>query len=211
MKYIEQQIQWLGSAGHGAETKGKRSPVWEDGSQLIEWEFNEAVLKLLIDKLENVGIYFHDVAPESRDISLAIRANRAIRYESYELPKVYISIHANGFYKESANGVEIFTTRGNTKSDEYASIILNNLKNHLPHRKFREDWSDNDSDKEAGFEILRRLDKKPHRIPAVLVELGFFTNREECILLLSDEYRDSCASALFDSIIEIEKKLMVSI
>lgn len=32
-------------AGHGYNTKGKRSPVWSDGSQLFEWEFNRDVVK----------------------------------------------------------------------------------------------------------------------------------------------------------------------
>ena len=26
--------------GHGYDTPGKRSPIWPDGSQLFEWEFN---------------------------------------------------------------------------------------------------------------------------------------------------------------------------
>ena len=30
--------------GHGKETKGKRSPKWDDGTQLFEWEFNRAIV-----------------------------------------------------------------------------------------------------------------------------------------------------------------------
>ena len=32
--------------GHGEETAGKRSPVWGDGSQLFEWEFNRDIGRL---------------------------------------------------------------------------------------------------------------------------------------------------------------------
>ncbi|MEF1204613.1 hypothetical protein [Photobacterium damselae] len=38
-------------AGHGGiingqyQTEGKRSPIWDDGSQLFEGEFNRAVVK----------------------------------------------------------------------------------------------------------------------------------------------------------------------
>ena len=31
--------------GHGVDTKGKRSPVWPDGRQLFEWEFNRDIAK----------------------------------------------------------------------------------------------------------------------------------------------------------------------
>ena len=31
--------------GHGFNTEGKRSPVWEDGTQLFEWEFNRDIAR----------------------------------------------------------------------------------------------------------------------------------------------------------------------
>ena len=41
-------------AGHGKETPGKRSPILEDGSQLLEWEFNRdicnRIYRLLLDE-----------------------------------------------------------------------------------------------------------------------------------------------------------------
>lgn len=30
--------------GHGYDTPGKRSPIWPDGSQLFEWEFNRDIV-----------------------------------------------------------------------------------------------------------------------------------------------------------------------
>ena len=30
--------------GHGCDTPGKRSPVWPDGRQLLEWEFNRDIV-----------------------------------------------------------------------------------------------------------------------------------------------------------------------
>lgn len=32
--------------GHGYDTPGKRSPIWPDGSQLFEWEFNRDIVSL---------------------------------------------------------------------------------------------------------------------------------------------------------------------
>ena len=31
--------------GHGNNTPGKRSPKWEDGTQLFEYEFNRDIVK----------------------------------------------------------------------------------------------------------------------------------------------------------------------
>ena len=37
--------------GHGIETPGKRSPIWKDGTQLFEWEFNRDVVRHIASKL----------------------------------------------------------------------------------------------------------------------------------------------------------------
>ena len=36
--------------GHGKETSGKRSPIWSDGSQLFEWEFNRDIVQRISNK-----------------------------------------------------------------------------------------------------------------------------------------------------------------
>ena len=34
--------------GHGSQTPGKRSPIWGDGSQLLEWEFNRDIVRRIV-------------------------------------------------------------------------------------------------------------------------------------------------------------------
>ena len=49
---------WIFDNGHGGlvdgvyQTPGKRSPVWPDGKQLFEGEFNRAIVNRLMDKLQ---------------------------------------------------------------------------------------------------------------------------------------------------------------
>ena len=45
--------------GHGQETPGKRSPVWSDGKQLFEWEFNRDIVRRIADilKAEKIPLY----------------------------------------------------------------------------------------------------------------------------------------------------------
>lgn len=49
--------------GHGNETPGKRSPVWPDGSQLFEYEFNRAIVHRIACLLAHKGITFDIIAP----------------------------------------------------------------------------------------------------------------------------------------------------
>ena len=42
--------------GHGEETAGKRSPVWGDGSQLFEWEFNRDIVRRIAAMLKADGV-----------------------------------------------------------------------------------------------------------------------------------------------------------
>ena len=46
-------------AGHGVDTPGKRSPVWKDGTQLFEWEFNRSIVNRVSYFLELEGIKTH--------------------------------------------------------------------------------------------------------------------------------------------------------
>ena len=48
----------------------------------------------------------------------------------------------------------------------------------------RADWSDGNPDKVANYKILRCSH------PAILTESGFYTNKEECEFMLSNEGKD---------------------
>jgi N-acetylmuramoyl-L-alanine amidase len=58
----ESNYLWLFDNGHGGvidgkyQTAGKRSPVWEDGSQLLEGVFNRAIVKRLMKSCTDAGI-----------------------------------------------------------------------------------------------------------------------------------------------------------
>ena len=42
--------------GHGMETPGKRSPIWSDRTQLLEYEFNRDVVRRIEAALNERGI-----------------------------------------------------------------------------------------------------------------------------------------------------------
>ena len=55
--------------GHSSSTKGKRSPKFKDGTQLMEYKFNRIIVKRIAEKLNCLGIeYFILVPEEDKDI-----------------------------------------------------------------------------------------------------------------------------------------------
>ena len=82
--------------GHGIDTAGKRSPVWDDGTQLFEWEFNRDIVKRVSSMLEAEGIQYRILVPETKDVSLSARCKRANAIYSETSGKCFlISVHAN--------------------------------------------------------------------------------------------------------------------
>lgn len=165
-------------AGHAKSTAGKRS---FDGS-LLEYEFNRAVAKLLKYQLERHGvnvIYSCDLNTDT-DISLTERCRTANNAKA----DLFISIHANAFGEtwNSANGWEIYHHENSSKGKTLASAIYKESVPYLGLR-FR-------GIKPYSFTVLTKTN-----MPAVLIEHGFYTNKEECEKLKTSEFRSKCAIA----------------
>jgi N-acetylmuramoyl-L-alanine amidase len=181
--------------GHGNDTPGKRSPIWEDGSQLFEFEFNRAIVKRLMLLLDRDDIPHVNIVPELKDISLQERCKRANEIYKTNKECIYLSIHADAFSVESANGFSMYTSVGQTKSDKIAQVLIEEYQIHMPEIRLRADNSDGDKDKEAHFYVLKNTN-----MPAVLIESAFYTNRKECKLLASEDGRDRIADAIYAGI-----------
>lgn len=185
--------------GHGNNTAGKRSPIWEDGEQLFEWELNRSIVQRLVKRLNADGIPCHIIVPEDEDISLAERCRRAnnIAKQYGKENCLFLSVHSNASANGQAKGIEIYTSKGNTKSDAYAEIFFKVGKEMFPKAKFRYDIKDGDHDKEENFYVLRNT-----ICPAVLPEAFFYDNEEECRFLMSDEGREQIAEWYYKAILE---------
>lgn len=162
--------------GHGSlingkyQTFGKRSPIWNDGSQLFEGEFNRAIVNGIVQELTRLKIPYVNITPEYRDTRLETRIKRANKYPANN--SFYLSIHSNA---GGGHGSEIFTSPGDTKSDTIATIFGNEFKNTFPNKRLRTDFSDGDLDKERRFYVLTKT-----KMPAILTENFFMDNEEEC-------------------------------
>lgn len=162
--------------GHGGlingtyQTPGKRSPVWDNGSQLYEGEFNRAIVNGIVQELTFLQIPYYNIAPEYIDTPLTTRVKRANLYA--EEPCFLVSVHANA---GGGSGAEIYSTKGATQADSVAAIFAESFAETFPDRKLRTDFSDGDPDKESNFYILKNT-----KMPAILTENFFMDNEEEC-------------------------------
>ena len=200
---------WILDPGHGGldpetneyVTSGKRSPVWDDGTQYFEGVGNRDIVKRILKRCREENIIAIDITNSWDDIPLSTRVNRANAIYKYHKNCIYVSVHSNGFSKEQAHGYSVYTSRGQTKSDAYADILLSHMEFEFPDHKLRKDMSDTDRDKEAGFYVLKKT-----KMPALLSENFFMTNRKECKLLLTEEFRDRIANCHFKMIKKIENE-----
>lgn len=170
-------------AGHGRETSGKRTPPFPDGSIMKENTFNKAVVGYLIAELERNGFQTVNVAPETIDTALSVRTTRANNAGA----DIYISVHANAFGDgwNDANGIETLVYRvGDNGQTQLAKLVQAKLiaETGLKDRGVKE---------RTDLAVLRET-----KMPAILCECGFMTNRNEADLLRSDDYRRKVARAI---------------
>ncbi len=196
---------WLLDAGHGINTPGKRSPKFDDGSVLMEGVNNREIVKKLMKYMEAEGIPCVDIVASEQDISLPVRVERANKLAK-TTNCLYISIHSDangdGTKWDAASGLSVYTSVGQTKSDEFAELVIDELQeNFKSDVKWRTDSTDHDKDKEENFYVLKNTN-----CPAILCELGFHTNKEEATKMLTADWKNKVVLSIIYAIKKYELK-----
>jgi N-acetylmuramoyl-L-alanine amidase len=200
---------WIFDNGHGGiiddvyQTAGKRSPIWPGGEILYEGEFNRSIVDRLMSLCAESGIECVNLVDTQKDTPLSERVQKANNIYRKQKDKdgkncIYVSVHANGFNKESANGWSVYTSIGETKSDIVARVLEQKATNEFPDEKMR-------GKKESDFYVLRNT-----VMPAILSENFFMTNSNNCHdYLLSEDGRDRIAKIHFEMVQEIESSKII--
>lgn len=102
---------------------------------------------------------------------------------------IYLSLHCNAFEKDSPwHGAQCFYHAKNAQAGILAECIQNSLKASLQN-------TDRTALTHNTTYILKNL-----TMPAVIVEMGFLSNREEESKLLSSEYQMKMALAIYTAV-----------
>lgn len=136
-------------------------------------------------------------ADDPRDLSLAYRVRVANKLKANET--IFVSVHSNASKMHNGRGFEIYTTKGETKSDSLATSIGDEVKELYEdlNLKLRFDFADGDLDKEVDFYVLRKT-----KCPAVLLECLFFDQRDDYSFLKDAGFQKNIAWKVYKGIIK---------
>jgi len=168
--------------GHGKTTGGKRSP----DESLMEWEFNRDVAYRLKANLEKAGIKVI-MTVEKDDMTDPALADRVAIANKAGDVDLFVSVHANAFGNGDdwtvPNGWEVYHRDGYEAAKEAAEYIRKATVSAIPELRDR-------GVKINDYHVLMNT-----KMPAVLIEHGFYTHEKEVELLKSDSFRSRLAAA----------------
>ena len=160
-------------AGHGGNDPGavvKR--------RTYEKTYTLDIAKRLAAKFKAEGA--HVVMTRSNDSNPSL--HRRIRIANKNKADIFISVHLNSFTSSKARGSETYYYK--SKDRKLAQYIQKQLKKDLPTKS--------NGIKRNRFFVLRHT-----RMPSILIEPLFITNKKELALLKQDSFRDKIASSIF--------------
>lgn len=105
---------------------------------------------------------------------------------------ILISIHQNFFTESKYSGAQIFYSGNRPESIELAESIQKNIVSSLQPENTREN-----KQAEKNIYLMYHC-----QVPAVLVECGFLSNREEADKLNNEGYQQEMAAAIYNGIID---------
>lgn len=153
---------WL-DAGHGGHDPGcigamglREAPLALQVAKRLE--------RLLVAAGHIVGM----TRTDDRFVDLSTRSKLANAFDT----DLFISLHFNAAENREAEGYEVWTSPGQTRSDSFATVLFTTLGQFVPGPG-RKDLSDGDPDKESKFSVLIHT-----WAPAVLVEFGFLSHKD---------------------------------
>lgn len=189
---------------HGSDVPGKRSP----NGKHLEYRWSREICKALANKLvaNDFRVEFSNNSEKEIGLSKRVSFANHLDFNDGEI-KFLVSLHnnaaGNGSDWMNARGVEIYTSKGSTRSDEFAEVIMKNLKTDFPDNnivKFR--YGNDQLGKEANFSVLMGS-----TYYAVLLEWLFQDNKEDYELLQNYQVNSHLVDSLVKAIIEIDDSI----
>ena len=174
-------------AGHGGGDGGTVGEI--NGIEAIEKDINLSVVQKMKALLEECGATVILTRAEDERLSLSDR-----NYISNQTgADLFVSIHCNSFEDDaSIAGLECYYHKKSETSKQYATELIA-IANRIGNIKARYEMEQN-------YQVLR-----DSTIPAILVEMGYLTNRTDCKNLMDTNYQDTMAQTLVTAIVEILK------
>jgi N-acetylmuramoyl-L-alanine amidase len=167
--------------GHGGFDRGGiRSNIIPEKGVALD------VARRLRTYLADAG--FRTVMTRSGDTFVTL--DRRVAIANGQRRAIFVSIHFNSAPRKGADGIETF----------YASARAKTLASLIQRYAMKTTSGENRGIKRARFYVLRRS-----RIPAVLIECGFLTNRQDARRASRAAWRDQLARQIARAIIRYRR------
>ncbi len=169
---------YLLDSGHGGLDENGNyvtapSKMYEyDDFTIYEGHFNRRVKSVLRELLHENNFDYVDITPGYTDIALSERVKNANIIHEKCGNAIYISIHGNA---GGGTGFEVYTSKGETKSDKIAELWIDEMEKIFPGQANR-------GEKDRNFYVLRKT-----KCPAILTESFFMDTRKDAEIMMSDE------------------------
>jgi N-acetylmuramoyl-L-alanine amidase len=164
--------------GHGGKDPGATSVLGN-----YEKDINMAVARKVAWLLEQKGLRVKMTRTDDYFVELEDRAAMANNINA----DLFVSIHADSFPKSSRRGFTVYIANAASSASHRAANAIARSMSGTGLNSFGVDT--------ANYHVLTAT-----RGPAVLVELGYLTNRREAALLSSGSFQNRLAEAIADGI-----------
>ncbi|MBE6915029.1 MAG: hypothetical protein E7471_00115 [Ruminococcaceae bacterium] len=173
-------------AGHGGSDPGAINEFVE------EKEINLAVTLMVSDRLEEAGVQVYLTREDDSHVSLSERTT----FANELLANIFVSMHSNAAEDApSAHGIETYYYSDDREGAILASCVQKNVIETTEAK--------NRKTKTANFYVCKNT-----LMPAVLVEMGFLTNANESLLMVTEEYQQLIADGIAEGILDYAESII---
>lgn len=190
---LKEDINIVIDAGHGGFDGGAVASD-KTAEKDINLEISLRLRDIFLDNGFNV-IMTREIDESTDDSNNVKKSKKRDMYKRLEIlnentNNIFISIHQNKFSDEKCSGTQVFFGGKNENSELLAKSIKNSIKENLqPNNKRQEVKAKKD------LFLLYKAE-----VPAVLIECGFISNKEELQKLKNTDYQIELSKSIFDGV-----------
>lgn len=175
-------------AGHGGKDPGALQ------GKILEKDINYTIVCTYLKEIfenSDIKVYY------TRDTDTYIDLSKRAEFASETGADLFISMHMNTFTSATVNGTQVYYSSANNAKDSSgfcSSVLAKKLVNKICPAI---------GTKNRGYSDSNYYVVKQNSVPAVLIELGFMTNKADFAKLTDTVYQKKTAQAIFEAITEI--------
>jgi N-acetylmuramoyl-L-alanine amidase len=177
-------------AGHGGRDPGAQARLRSTGPMIDEKAINLQMVRKIASQLKQQGAEVTLTRWRDQTVELDDRVAMANRQKA----KLFVSLHANSETSRRARGFQLYVAEvAGSEAQDAAKRIAASLK----AAGFESHGDAVRTDHDRALRVLRGT-----RDAAVLIEIGFMSNRADLAKIVNSRYQDRLAKAIADGIAE---------